>query len=110
MIEQADPYPLVRAFVQRAVGPCHGGPAPAAGSPDWAELPDDHPAKWAAVLTAGTLQVLHQELDAIEARRRATKQAAVEVCQAQVWASVAKRVQERDEFYREHPWAKRTAR
>ena len=98
----ADPYVAVRNWVQRTVGSA-GGRVPAAGSATWCALPDDHPAKFLSVLTAGTRWVLEQELDRIDERRRALKSAAEEVAQARDWAVVAKRIRLRDEWIRSNP-------
>ncbi len=90
-----DTYIEVRDFVQRLVGPA-GGPAPAAGSPEWCALADGDRAKLLAVLTAGTRAVLEDELAALDGQRRAEKSAALEVAQAADWGMVARRVRDRD--------------
>ncbi|MCH5645360.1 DUF2742 domain-containing protein [Gordonia sp. ABSL49_1] len=101
-----DPYIETRSFVQRLVG-IHGGPAPAAGSPAWCALGDADPAKLLAVLHAGSAHVLNQCHEAIDDRRLAIREASVAISQAKDWAAVAKRIRDRDEFRRAHPWAVR---
>lgn len=91
-----DRYTEVRDYVQRLVGSA-GGPAPAAGSPEWVALTDGDRAKLVAVLTAGTRAVLEDELAALDDRRRAQKDAALEVSRAAEWPAVARRVRDRDQ-------------
>ncbi|MGP3708766.1 DUF2742 domain-containing protein [Gordonia paraffinivorans] len=88
-----DAYTAVRDFVQRVAGTA--GPAPAAGSPEWCALADTDPAKLVAVLTAGTRMVLEEQLDALDARRRAAKDAALEVSEAVDWSAQARRIRDR---------------
>ncbi|MDH3026836.1 DUF2742 domain-containing protein [Gordonia alkanivorans] len=94
-----DRYTSVRDYVQRLVGTA-GGPAPAAGSPEWCGLPDGDRAKLLAVLTAGTRAVLEDELAALADRRHAQKSAALEVSRATDWTSVARRVRDRDQAHK----------
>ncbi len=74
-----------------------------AGTPEWIALPDDAPAKLLAVLTAGSRWCLETELDQIDQRRIAAKTAAIEVATALDWTRVAKRIRDRDQFYRDNP-------
>lgn len=59
-------------------------------------------------LTAGGVRdALFSDLAAIADRRNAPKEASVAISQAKDWAAVAKRIRDRDEFRRAHPWAVR---
>lgn len=96
----------VRAFVHRVSA------VPTtitAGSPEWVALADDDPAKLAAVLIAGSRWVLEYELDLIDQRRAAEKDAAVTISRALDWARTAKRIRDRDQWYRDHPYLQRKA-
>ncbi|WP_431818634.1 DUF2742 domain-containing protein [Gordonia jacobaea] len=88
-----DPYIEVRDWVNRSVGAAAARPSPAAGSPQWCALPDTHPQKFIAVLTAGTRWVLAE-------RSAALKDAALVVSDAVDWAAVAHRVRQRDNAIR----------
>lgn len=91
----------VRDFVRRFLA---GAPSsPTAGTTTWQELDDDDPAKLAAVLTAGSRWVLETEIDQIHYRAEENKQAAIDISQALPWAAVAKRIADRDAWYRAHP-------
>lgn len=95
-----DRYAAVRDYVQRLVG-TSGGSTPAAGSPEWCALADGDQAKLIAVLTAGTRAVLvEDELAALDDRRCAAKETAIEVAQAANWSDVARRVRDRDQALR----------
>lgn len=91
----------VRDFVHRVLGGRHT--TIIVGTPEWIALPDDDPAKTIAVLTAGSRWVLEQELDQLDNRRAATKDAATEIASALDWARVAKRIRDRDQWRRDHP-------
>lgn len=91
----------VRDFVRRVLGGRHT--TIVAGTPEWIALPDDDPAKTIAVLTAGSRWVLEHQLDQLDEQRAAAKAAAIEISEARDWAVVAKRIRDRDAFYREHP-------
>lgn len=95
----SDRYTEVRDYVQRLVGNA-GGPAPAAGSPEWVALADGDRTKLIAVLTAGTRAILEESIAAIDDRRQAAKDAALEVAQAADWTAVAKQVRDRDQALR----------
>lgn len=97
----------VRAFVRARLAGV--GPVPTAGSADWAELPDDDPAKLAAVLTAGSRWALEAELAQIHHRAAAMKAAAEEAAAALPWAAVGKRIADRDAWRRAHPDLERKA-
>ena len=90
----------VRDFLARhPVGPTHI----IAGSPEWQALDDDDPAKLAALITAGSRWVLEQNLEELDQQRAAKKHAAIEIATALDWTRVAKRIRDRDQFYRDHP-------
>lgn len=91
----------VRDFVYRVLG--GRTTTIIAGTPEWIALDDDDPRKTTAVLIAGSRWALEQELDEIHWQRGALKRAAEEVSAARDWAAVAKRIRDRDQFYREHP-------
>ncbi|WP_168702112.1 DUF2742 domain-containing protein [Gordonia paraffinivorans] len=60
------------------------------------------------LLTAGVRAVLEQELEALEDRRRAPKDAAIAISQACDWKAVAKRVRDRDDARRSGAYIDRT--
>ncbi|MDS1114477.1 DUF2742 domain-containing protein [Gordonia westfalica] len=91
----------VHAFVGRLLAGRHT--TITAGTEEWIALPDDDPAKTIAVLTAGSRWCLEQQLDQIDQRRAATKDAAVDIAQARDWSDVARRVRARDQFRRDNP-------
>lgn len=91
----------VRAFVGRLLAGRHT--TIVAGTPEWCELPEDDPAKMLAILTAGSRWCLETELDQIDQRRIAAKHAAIEVATALDWTRVAKRIRDRDAFYKANP-------
>ncbi|GAC86095.1 hypothetical protein GP2_054_00010 [Gordonia paraffinivorans NBRC 108238] len=62
-----------------------------------------------ALLTAGVRAVLEQELDALEDRRRAPKDAALAISQACDWKAVAKRVRDRDEAIKSGKYIERVS-
>lgn len=70
------------------------------GSAEWCDLPDEHPDKIVALLIAGSRWCLETELDQIDQRRIDAKHAAIEVATALDWTRVAKRIRDRDRFYR----------
>ncbi len=75
---------------------------PMAGTPAWCDLPDDHPAKWAALLDAAQHHALRVEI-AQEARR----DAAESISAATDWPAIANATRERAEFCAANPWARR---
>jgi hypothetical protein len=77
--------------------------SPYPGTPAWCELSDHDPAKWAAVLLAGCLWSLNES-----ARQDAMTQAARDVSAAYDWAAIGRRICERERFYREKPYLRRT--
>lgn len=91
----------VRDFVRRVLGGRHT--TIIAGTPEWAALDDNDPEKTVALLTAASRWALEQELDQIDQRRAAAKDAATDISQARDWTAVAKRIRDRDQFDRDHP-------
>ena len=77
---------------------------PLAGTTAWCSLANDDPRKWAAVLDGGRHHALRMELNQ-EARSRASK----DVQGTADWATIARSVRFREDFYREKPWLKRVA-
>lgn len=61
-----------------------------------------------ALLTAGVRAVLEQELEALDARRRAVKAAAVEVSEAVDWSAQARRIRDRADARRSGAYIDRT--
>ncbi|NOP97920.1 DUF2742 domain-containing protein [Mycolicibacterium fortuitum] len=61
-----------------------------AGTPEWNQLPDDHPDKLGSVLAAGVHHVLRVDL-AQESRAEASR----EICAAADWSAVAQRIRGR---------------
>lgn len=104
MTEQISWKP-VHSFVRRLLA--GRGTTIIAGTPEWSALLDDDPRKLAAILTAGSRWCLEIELGQIHARAAAEKDAAVDISTALPWAQVARRIADRDAFYRAHPDLKR---
>lgn len=77
---------------------------PMLGTPAWCALPDDDPAKLAAVLDGGQHHALRVELHQ-EARAEASKA----VAGAADWRGIAQELTERRAFRKSHPWVKRVA-
>lgn len=97
----------VHAYVGRLLAGRHT--TITAGTPEWIALPDDDPAKLLAVLTAASRWCLETELDQIDQRRINAKHAAIEVATALDWTRVAKRIRDRDAYYRDNPDLRRKA-
>lgn len=74
-----------------------------AGTEEWIALPDDDPAKTIALLTAGSRWCLEQNLEELDQHRAAKKAAAIEIATALDWTRVAKRIRDRDAYYKAHP-------
>lgn len=104
-VAEAIPHQTVREFVARTHLPVGGEHL--AGTPEWNALPDDDPAKLGAVILSGLQRVLEIEVADLHRQREASKSAAVEVSHALDWRRVAKRIRERDEWLRAHPWGRR---
>lgn len=66
-------------------------------------------AMFCALLTAGVRGCLEQELDALEDKRNAMKDAAVAISQAADWSAVSKRVRDRDAAVRSGSYVERVA-
>ncbi len=75
---------------------------PAAGTPAWCDLPDDDPAKLAAVLDSGVHHALR-----VETAQEAAAEASRSISAAVDWAAVGRRTQDQDEWYMSHPWMRR---
>lgn len=80
---------------------------PVAGSPEWQRLDDDDPRKTAALIVAGSRWVLEAEIAAFDDARATQKQAAQAISEALPWSRIAKRIRDRDAWYRDHPDVKR---
>ena len=78
-----------------------------AGSPEWRALSDDDPQKLAALVVAGSRWCLEEEIAEIDWQRGDLKRASVAISEALPWSRVAKRIRDRDAWYRDHPDLKR---
>lgn len=95
----------VRDFVYRVLG--GHTTTIIAGTEAWAALDDDDPAKLAAVLIAGSRWCLEENIAEIHWQRGALKRAANAISESRDWKQVAKRIRDRDQFYRDNPGLKR---
>jgi hypothetical protein len=77
---------------------------PMAGSPQWCELDDDDPVKWAALLDGARHWALR-----VETCQQARCDASREVSDAVNWSAVAREINQRNDFYAARPWLKRVA-
>ncbi|WP_319454248.1 MULTISPECIES: DUF2742 domain-containing protein [unclassified Mycobacterium] len=77
---------------------------PTVGSLPWQALDDRDPVKWAAVLDGGRHWALH-----LDARQEAMGDASRAIATATSWASVAREVKQRSDFYAGRPWLRRVA-
>lgn len=77
---------------------------PIPGTPAWCALSDRDPAKLAAVLLAGALWSLNESI-----RQDAAAQASRDVSAAYDWAAIAARIHQRERFYRDKPYLRRTS-
>lgn len=93
----------VRPYVARLVLPV----SPLAGTAPWCDLDDDDPRKIAALITAGNRWVLEEHMRQLRSPVIALKDATVALSQELPWQEVAKRIKDRDDFYRQHPDLKR---
>lgn len=101
MTDQPITWDPVREYVYRVLG--GRTTTIIAGTPEWIALDDNDPAKTDALITAGSRWVLEHQLDQLDEQRAAAKAAAIEISEARDWSAVAKRIRDRDAFYREHP-------
>lgn len=77
------------------------GTWPLIGTIEWYELPDDAPAKIAAVFDAARHWALK-----VECNQRARDQAGEAISAAEDWSAVAQVNLRRAQWEREHPWAR----
>jgi hypothetical protein len=75
---------------------------PQCGTPSWANLDDDDPAKLAAVSYAALQWVLQQDI-----RQEAEREASQAVSASENWRAIGNAIQRRKEFYAGKPWLKR---
>lgn len=92
----------VNAYVQPILD--RVGSWPLLGSPEWSALPDDSPAKLAAVFDGARHHALR-----LEAGQAARAEASRAIAAAADWGQVAQRVRDHQEFRAENPWATRRA-
>jgi Protein of unknown function (DUF2742) len=91
----------VHQFVQPCLDQVGGWPL--IGSPEWCLLPDDHPAKWAALLDAAQHWALR-----VETCQVAECEASHEVSAAADWGHIGRQIRAHNEFYAQKPWLRRT--
>ncbi|MBU3749821.1 MAG: DUF2742 domain-containing protein [Mycobacterium sp.] len=77
---------------------------PLLGTPAWCELPDDDPAKLAAVLDGGCRHALRLELG-----QEALAEASKAVAAAADWRGIAQELGDLTAFRQAHPWSARAA-
>jgi hypothetical protein len=82
----------------------HTGPYPMSGTPAWCALPDDDPAKTAALLDAAQHWALR-----VETCQQAECEASHAISAAADWAAIAAQTLSRTQFYAERPWLKRAS-
>ena len=102
------------------------GSWPLVGSPQWCALPDDDPAKLAALLDAAQHWALRMETCQAEQRcakrwaecatrhavirkKLAEYQAGHAISAAADWTAISQQIRTRNEFYTERPWLKRAS-
>lgn len=78
------------------------GSWPMAGTPEWVALPDDDPAKIAALFDAARHWALR-----VDTSQEAWCQASRAVSAAADWAAIGREIRSRNDFYRSRPWLKR---
>jgi hypothetical protein len=78
------------------------GSWPMAGTPEWVALPDDHPAKIAALFDAAQHWALR-----VETCQVAECEASHAISAAADWSAIATRIRTHNDFYRFRPWLKR---
>ncbi|MGH3634577.1 MAG: DUF2742 domain-containing protein [Mycobacterium sp.] len=91
----------VHEYVAPVLARCHD-PIPMVGSVAWQQLPDDHPAKIAAVFDAARHWALR-----VDTCQEASAEASRAISDAADWSDVAEQIRGRREFLAENPWAKR---
>jgi Protein of unknown function (DUF2742) len=97
---QAVSWLSVHEFVSAVISQADSFPT--VGTPAWRALPDDHPAKLAAIFDAAQHHSLRLELNQ-EARAEASKA----ISGAADWPAIAREVLTRNSFYTERPWLRR---
>ncbi len=80
------------------------GTWPMAGTLAWQNLPDDHPAKWAALLDAAQHHILR-----VHVAQEALAEASQTISATADWKSLAQEQLSRNQFRASRPWMKRTA-
>jgi hypothetical protein len=80
------------------------GSWPMAGTPAWCELPDDDPAKLAAVLDAARHFALR-----VETCQVARCDAGRDIAAGADWSAIAHEIRDRAAFYAARPWLRRVA-
>jgi Protein of unknown function (DUF2742) len=80
------------------------GSWPMAGTPEWCALPDDSPAKWAALLDAAQHFALR-----VETFQVAECEASHEISGAADWGHIGRQIRSHTEFYAAKPWLRREA-
>ena len=75
---------------------------PMVGTPAWCALPDDHPAKLAAIFDAAQHWALR-----LETCQQALAAAAHDIAGAADWPTIAREIRSRADFYATHPGLKR---
>lgn len=103
MSAQAVSWWSVHEFVQRFLDTA--GDYPMCGTPAWCLLPDDSREKWAALLDFAQHHALR-----VETGQEAHAQASHAISEAAGWDRIAREIQQRNNFRKEHPWARREAR
>jgi Protein of unknown function (DUF2742) len=83
------------------------GSWPTVGTPAWCALPDDDPAKLAAIYAAARHEALRIAMmqEAAEQASKAVSAAVRE--QGGSWGEIGRRIRRHTEFETEHPWARR---
>jgi hypothetical protein len=78
--------------------------APTLGTPAWAALPDEHPAKLSAVLNLAEAAAY-----SINASQVAEAEASKAIAASVDWTAIARVVRQRADFWAANPWARRAA-
>lgn len=91
----------VHEFVSAVLDRVNGWPM--AGTPAWCSLAHDDPAKWAALLDGAQHHALR-----VETAQQARADASRDVCAAADWSAIADDVRQREDFYAERPWIRRS--
>lgn len=77
---------------------------PMVGTPEWCALPDDDPAKLAALFDAAQHWALR-----LETCQQARCDTSRDVAEGVNWSALAREINERTDFYAARPWLKRVA-